>query len=44
MDACRHEIGRRAAAIIAGKAQGEVIGGEVVELSPTLQRGDTIRN
>ena len=44
MDACRHEIGRRAAAIIAGKAQGEVIGGEVVELSPILQRGDTIRN
>ena len=43
MDACRLEIGRRAAAIIAGKHSGGVIGGEVVELFPTLQPGDTIR-
>jgi LacI family transcriptional regulator, gluconate utilization system Gnt-I transcriptional repressor len=43
MDACRHEIGRRAAEIIAGKAHDGIIGGDVVELSPTLQRGDTIR-
>lgn len=43
MDACRHEIGRRAAAIIAGHSESGVIGGERVELSPTLQPGDTIR-
>lgn len=42
MDACRLEIGRRAAEIIAGKHEG-VIGGEVIELFPTLQPGDTIR-
>jgi LacI family transcriptional regulator, gluconate utilization system Gnt-I transcriptional repressor len=39
MDACRQEIGRRAAEIIAGKATP----GEKVELFPTLERGDTIR-
>ena len=39
MDACRLEIGRKAAQIIAGKASP----GEKVELSPTLQAGDTIR-
>lgn len=42
MDACRSEIGRKAAAIIAGKHEG-VIGGEVIELFPTLEPGDTIR-
>ena len=42
MDACRLEIGRCAAQIIAGKHDGTV-GGEVVELTPTLQPGDTIR-
>lgn len=42
MDACRLEIGRRAAEIIAGKHEGTV-GGEVIELTPTLQPGDTIR-
>jgi len=42
MDACRLEIGRKAAEIVAGKHQG-VIGGEVIELFPTLQPGDTIR-
>ena len=42
MDACRLEIGRRAAEIIAGKRaiEGQ---GEVIELFPTLQTGDTIR-
>ncbi|MBM3615847.1 MAG: LacI family transcriptional regulator, partial [Alphaproteobacteria bacterium] len=44
MDACRLEIGRRAAEIIAGKSHPGVIGGEVVELFPTLQPGDTIRH
>ncbi|MDM7931851.1 LacI family DNA-binding transcriptional regulator [Tabrizicola sp.] len=39
MDACRLEIGKKAAEIIAGKAMP----GEKVELFPTLQAGDTIR-
>ncbi len=39
MDACRLEIGKKAAEIIAGKATR----GEKEELFPTLQRGDTIR-
>lgn len=43
MDACRLEIGRKAAEIIAGRGHGGVIGGEVIELFPTLQPGDTIR-
>jgi LacI family gluconate utilization system Gnt-I transcriptional repressor len=44
MDACRLEIGRRAAEIIAGKSHQGVVGGEVVELFPVLQPGDTIRH
>ncbi|MDP2062261.1 MAG: LacI family DNA-binding transcriptional regulator [Phaeovulum sp.] len=43
MDACRHEIGIRAAQIVAGRSHSGLIGGEVVELSPVLQPGDTIR-
>lgn len=43
MDACRQEIGRRAAEIIAGKSRDGVIGGDVIELFPKLQKGDTIR-
>ena len=43
MDACRLEIGRRAAEIIAGKRPDGIVGGEVIELFPTLQPGDTIR-
>ena len=49
MDACRHEIGKRAAAIIAGRGDGgsqgvaHLIGGEHIELTPKLQLGDTIR-
>jgi LacI family transcriptional regulator, gluconate utilization system Gnt-I transcriptional repressor len=39
MDACRLEIGRKAAEIIAGKSMP----GAVIELFPTLQPGDTIR-
>ena len=38
MDACRLEIGCRAAEIIATARAGDII-----ELTPTLQRGDTIR-
>ena len=43
MDACRREIGRRAAEIIAGHSHSGLIGGERIELIPTLQLGDTIR-
>jgi LacI family transcriptional regulator, gluconate utilization system Gnt-I transcriptional repressor len=43
MDACRRDIGRRAASIIAGHSETGLIGGERIELTPTLQLGDTIR-
>ncbi len=43
MDACRREIGQRAAEIIAGHSHAGVIGGERIELTPKLQPGDTIR-
>ena len=43
MDACRLDIGQIAAEIIAGKRGSGQSGGEVVELSPILQPGDTIR-
>ncbi len=43
MDACRMEIGRRAAQIIAGRNEDADLGPETVELFPTLQPGDTIR-
>ena len=43
MDACRLEVGRRAAQIIAGRNADADLGAEVVELFPTLQPGDTIR-
>lgn len=43
MDACRLEIGRKAAGLIAARHAGES-GGEVIELFPTLQHGDTIRS
>jgi LacI family gluconate utilization system Gnt-I transcriptional repressor len=43
MDACRREIGVHAAEIIAGKRPSGVIGGERIELFPTLEPGDTIR-
>ncbi|TNC46977.1 LacI family DNA-binding transcriptional regulator [Rubellimicrobium rubrum] len=44
MDACRREIGRRAAAIVAARhADPALPGGERIELTPTLERGDTLR-
>jgi LacI family gluconate utilization system Gnt-I transcriptional repressor len=43
MDACRFEIGKKAAEIIAGASGTGEIGGQRVELSPRLQPGDTIR-
>ncbi|MFN4058257.1 MAG: LacI family DNA-binding transcriptional regulator [Roseinatronobacter sp.] len=42
-DACRRDIGQRAAEIVAGKAKGGVIGGHRVELAPRVEPGDTIR-
>ncbi|PJF09917.1 LacI family DNA-binding transcriptional regulator [Pseudorhodobacter sp. MZDSW-24AT] len=44
MDACRLDIGRLAAEIISGKRPNGIIGGEIIELAPTLQPGDTIRS
>ena len=44
MDACRREIGRRAAGIVAGRlADPSRPEGERVELTPTLEPGDTLR-
>jgi LacI family gluconate utilization system Gnt-I transcriptional repressor len=44
MDACRLEIGRKAAQIIAARAiEGAVGGGEVVTLVPEITYGDTLR-
>lgn len=43
MDAERLEIGRRAASIITGHHEGGLVGGEVIELTPKLEPGDTIR-
>jgi LacI family gluconate utilization system Gnt-I transcriptional repressor len=43
MDACRLEIGRRAAEIISGKQSMGKAAPEVIELFPVLQPGDTIR-
>ena len=43
MDACRLEVGRHAAEIIAGKRPAGSGPGELIELFPVLQPGDTIR-
>jgi LacI family gluconate utilization system Gnt-I transcriptional repressor len=43
MDACRRQIGLRAADIISGKAQDGQIGGALIELEPVLELGDTVR-
>lgn len=43
MDACRREIGRKAAEIVAAQSGKTSVGGEMVELQPVLQFGDTIR-
>lgn len=42
-DACRREIGQRAAEIVAGKSRTGVIGGHRIELAPRVEPGDTIR-
>jgi LacI family gluconate utilization system Gnt-I transcriptional repressor len=44
MDACRHEIGRKSAEIIAARTiEGAQGGGEVVVLEPAITYGDTLR-
>jgi len=43
MDACRLEIGRRAATIIATHAGRDNAGGERVVLTPSIDFGDTLR-
>ncbi|MCK8484319.1 LacI family DNA-binding transcriptional regulator [Aliiroseovarius sp. S2029] len=45
MDACRIEIGRAAAQIIADRSteKGDSGGGERIELTPKIQPGDTLR-
>ncbi len=47
MDACRREIGRKAAEIVAGRSGAEggnaEPGGVTVELQPVIELGDTIR-
>ena len=45
MDACRSEIGRAAAQIIADRAEAEdgVGGGERIELTPKIEAGDTLK-
>ena len=42
-DACRHEIGLRAAEIVSGKIEDGLIGARRIELAPIVNRGDTIR-
>ncbi|MCC6002429.1 MAG: LacI family DNA-binding transcriptional regulator [Pararhodobacter sp.] len=43
IDACRREIGERAAGIIAGRGTDGLVGGVRIELTPRLDPGDTIR-
>jgi len=43
MDACRREIGRRAAELVIGVGGDGLVGGARIELSPRLEPGDTIR-
>ncbi len=43
-DACRREIGLRAAEIVAGKSDDGLIGARRVELAPRIDFGDTIRS
>ena len=43
MDACRAEIGRRAAEIVAACSRGEEPPARSIELTPTISYGDTLR-
>jgi len=43
MDACRSEIGRKAASIVARRASGEDDStSQIIELTPQLETGDTL--
>ena len=42
-DACRHEIGRKAAEIVSGVSDDGIIGGKRIEIAPRVEEGDTIR-
>ena len=42
MDACRREIGQRAARIIAARVQGLEVAEQVVQLTPRISFGDTL--
>lgn len=44
MDACRFEIGKQAAQMISNQIQGTRPEKSVIELTPTLNRGDTLRS
>jgi len=44
IDSCREEIGRRAAQIIADRLKGQGEPGQKIELTPTIDRGDTMRH
>ena len=44
MDACRFEIGKQAAQMISNQIQGMRPDKAVIELTPTLNRGDTLRS
>lgn len=43
MDACRYEVGQKAAQIISGVSLGDEIGGQRIELTPKIEVGETIR-
>ena len=45
MDACRYEIGQKAAEIIAARLfETSTAEGQIIELEPNFNRGETIRN
>ena len=45
MDACRYEIGQKAAEIIAARLSDDASPeGQIIELEPNFNRGETIRN
>ena len=43
MDACRHEIGRKAAEIIAARVSGAMAEPQRITLEPKISYGDTLR-
>ena len=44
MDACRYEIGRKSAEIIASRlTDSYATAGQIIELEPNFNRGETVR-